>query len=171
RIGLSFVAPGSIVGMDGDNDVELDVSMYGVGLIDVQAHVLNAGVRARYRICSTPIDRDTIHVYGLANMQATDDPEFTAEVSELFFEALTTDFAKDFDIWENKVYRPRPALSAADGPIGAYRRWSRQFYPADWQAEERPAAAREQRAAPELEPARPWVRGRAVDALHSVRGL
>lgn len=170
RIGLSFVAPGSIVGMDGDNDVELDVTMVGVGEIQVQAHVLNADVRARYRICSTPIDRDTIHVYGIANMQQTDDPEFTAEVSELFFEALTTDFAKDFDIWENKVYRPRPALSAADGPIGAYRRWSRQFYPDSWHADGRtkggPPIERE------VEPMRAAsVRGRAVDALHSVQGL
>ncbi|MCX4240561.1 Rieske 2Fe-2S domain-containing protein [Paraliomyxa miuraensis] len=173
RIGLRFVAPGSIVGMDGDNDVELDVTMVGVGQIQVQAHVLNADVRARYRICSTPIDRDTIHVYGIANMMQTGDPEFDEEVSELFFEALTSDFAKDFDIWENKVYRPRPALSAADGPIGAYRRWSRQFYPASWQADGR---APEPAAGVVESPAEPSarassMRGRAVDALHSVQGL
>ncbi len=128
RIGLYFLAPGSIIGMEGDNDVELDVTMVGVGIIEVQTHVTNAGVHARYRICSTPIDHERIHIYGIANMQRTGDAEFDEEVAELFFEALTRDFVKDFDIWENKLYRARPALSGADGPVGAYRRWAKQFY-------------------------------------------
>lgn len=169
RIGLAFVAPGSIIGMDGDNDVELDVAMYGVGLIQVEANVLNAGVRARYRISSTPIDRERIHIYGVANMEHTGDPALTQEVAGLFFEALTRDFVKDFDIWENKVYRPRPALSGADGPIGAYRRWSRQFYPA-------PSRGEREAAGPSPAPApaaslRGAVRARASEALLSVRGL
>ncbi len=179
RIGLSFVAPGSIIGMDGDNDVELEVGMYGVGLIQVEAHVTNAGVHARYRISSTPIDRERIHIFGIANMQATGDPEFTQEVAGLFFEALTRDFVKDFDIWENKVYRPRPALSAADGPIGAYRRWARQFYPqelrggAEHEGAERPrtGAGAAAGAGAEREGVRAAVRRRATEALLPVRGL
>jgi len=173
RIGLYFLAPGSIIGMDGENDVELEVAMYGVGLIQVEADVTNAGVQARYRICSTPIDRERIHVFGVANMKHTGDPELTQEVAGLFFEALTRDFVKDFDIWENKVYRPRPALSAADGPIGAYRRWSRQFYPAqeqDTSAADRAARPRTA-GATELEGPRASVRSRAAEALLSVRGL
>lgn len=43
-------------------------------------------------------------------------------------QAFVEDFAKDFPIWENKAYVPRPRLSAADGPVGVYRRWTRQFY-------------------------------------------
>lgn len=164
KIGLYFLASGEIIGMDGLNDVELDVTMYGLGIISVQAHVTNAGVRARYRICSTPIDDGRIHIYGIANMLATDDPEYTEEVAGLFFEALTNDFVKDFPIWENKVYRDRPALSGADGPIGAYRRFSKQFYPKAGTRPrdvERPAAARDE--------AVPSSRPREV--LHSVRGL
>lgn len=171
KIGLYFLAPGSIIGMDGENDVELDVVMFGVGLIQVHANVTNAGVQARYRICSTPVDRERIHIYGIANMKETGDPEFTEEVAGLFFEALTRDFVKDFDIWENKVYRPRPALSGADGPIGAYRRWSKQFYPEHDRAQQ-PSGSRA-RVTPSdgREAATESVRGRAVDALHSVRGL
>jgi nitrite reductase/ring-hydroxylating ferredoxin subunit/putative sterol carrier protein len=173
RIGLYFLAPGSIIGMDGDNDVELEVAMYGVGLIQVEANVTNAGVQARYRISSTPIDRERIHIFGVANMKQTGDPEFTKEVAGLFFEALTRDFVKDFDIWENKVYRPRPALSAADGPIGAYRRWSRQFYPAQEQqrAEPRGRAEGGAIAAAEPEGLLGAVRGRATEALVGVRSL
>lgn len=174
RIGLYFLAPGSIIGMDGDNDVELEVAMYGVGLIQVEANVTNAGVQARYRISSTPIDRERIHIFGVANMKETGDPEFTKEVAGLFFEALTRDFVKDFDIWENKVYRPRPALSAADGPIGAYRRWSKQFYPALEQPRAEAPRGRAEgstAAAAEHEGLLGTVRGRATEALLGVRGL
>ena len=39
------------------------------------------------------------------------------------------DVAQDIPIWQNKVHLPRPALADGDGPIGAYRKWTRQFYP------------------------------------------
>lgn len=34
----------------------------------------------------------------------------------------------DIEIWENKVYRRKPMLSRADGPVARMRRWYRQFY-------------------------------------------
>lgn len=36
---------------------------------------------------------------------------------------------QDVAIWENKIYRPHPALSGADGPIFRMRQWYRQFLP------------------------------------------
>ena len=35
---------------------------------------------------------------------------------------------QDVPIWENKLYRPRPRLSDADGPIMPFRKWAQQFY-------------------------------------------
>ena len=35
----------------------------------------------------------------------------------------------DIAIWETKVYRKKPMLSRADGPVARMRRWYRQFYP------------------------------------------
>ncbi|MEZ4380485.1 MAG: Rieske 2Fe-2S domain-containing protein [Nannocystaceae bacterium] len=128
NIGLAFWAPGEIVGVEGENFVELDVWMHGLGLIYVTARVEEANLTARYRICSTPIDREQIDIFGVVNVKEDGDPEYIAEVAELFFEALKSDFVKDFPIWENKVYRGRPVLSGADGPIGTYRRWARQFH-------------------------------------------
>ncbi len=127
-VDLAFVASGEIVGMEGDNDVELDIMMFGLGVIQVTSRILNAGLLARYRVCCTPVDSQTIDIYGLSGVRYGDDRAFTDEVSNLFFEAFTKDFIKDFPIWENKLYRGRPALSGADGPIGLYRRWARQFY-------------------------------------------
>ncbi|MGB1015118.1 MAG: SCP2 sterol-binding domain-containing protein, partial [Nannocystaceae bacterium] len=128
ELSLAFLAPGELVGMEGDNDVQLDIEMYGLGQIQVTSHVLNAGITARYWVNSTPIDRENIDIHGVVSVQYGDDRAFTEEVAELFFEAFTTDFVKDFPIWENKLYRHRPVLSAADGPIGMYRKWAKQFY-------------------------------------------
>jgi hypothetical protein len=37
----------------------------------------------------------------------------------------------DFPIWEHKRYRAKPPLCEADGPLGAFRAWARQFYSED----------------------------------------
>lgn len=36
---------------------------------------------------------------------------------------------RDVTIWENKIYREKPALAASDGPVYRMRRWYRQFLP------------------------------------------
>lgn len=35
---------------------------------------------------------------------------------------------RDVEIWENKVYRKKPLLTKSDGPVHRMRRWYRQFY-------------------------------------------
>jgi hypothetical protein len=53
----------------------------------------------------------------------------TKLVQALFMKGFENDINQDFDIWENKGYVTRPAIAKADGPIGQYRRYCRQFYP------------------------------------------
>jgi nitrite reductase/ring-hydroxylating ferredoxin subunit len=43
---------------------------------------------------------------------------------------IVGDVRQDFDIWQNKKYVQPPLLVGGDGPIGPYRRYCRQFYPA-----------------------------------------
>ena len=43
---------------------------------------------------------------------------------------FAADVQQDFAVWRHKRYLPQPVLATGDGPIGAYRRWTRQFYPA-----------------------------------------
>ena len=127
---LEFIAPGDAIDMPGeDNDVQLDVILHGLGRIVARTHVKNRGVRAQQAIYCTPIDGERMALRGVVTTQATPDPEFTEELSELFYEAFVVDFAKDFPIWENKRFVAMPVLSPTDGPIGVYRRWTRQFYP------------------------------------------
>ncbi|MEU1778500.1 MULTISPECIES: aromatic ring-hydroxylating oxygenase subunit alpha [Streptomyces] len=39
------------------------------------------------------------------------------------------DAQTDLPIWHHKAYLPHPGLNDADGPIGPFRHWARQFYP------------------------------------------
>jgi phenylpropionate dioxygenase-like ring-hydroxylating dioxygenase large terminal subunit len=41
------------------------------------------------------------------------------------------DVEQDRAIWENRRHLERPGLVKGDGPIPAFRRWTRQFYPAE----------------------------------------
>jgi hypothetical protein len=41
---------------------------------------------------------------------------------------VTRQLEQDIPIWEHKVYFDRPVLCDGDGPIGLFRKWSRQFY-------------------------------------------
>ena len=127
---LEFTAPGDLIGMPGqDNDVQLDVILHGLGRIVARTHVRNVDVRARQAIYCTPVDGERMDLRGVVNTAIQADPDMTASLSELFFESFVEDFQKDFHIWENKRYVERPLLSAADGPVSLYRRWTRQFYP------------------------------------------
>jgi nitrite reductase/ring-hydroxylating ferredoxin subunit len=130
-IALNLHADGAIVGMPGMiNDVVLDVTLHGLGHMVVQTDVRNVGIRARQRIYCTPIDGERTDVRGVVNLIKLADPATTEQVAELFYQAYIVDFAQDFPVWENKVYRDKPLLSNADGPFMPYRKWARQFYPA-----------------------------------------
>jgi nitrite reductase/ring-hydroxylating ferredoxin subunit len=129
NIAIRLTADGAIVGMPGTiNDVTLDVTAHGLGDLMVAAEVHNAGIHARQRILCTPIDDERTDIRGVVGVQDLGDPELTEQVGELFYQAYVTDFAMDFPVWENKVYRERPVLSSADGPFMVYRKWARQFY-------------------------------------------
>jgi phenylpropionate dioxygenase-like ring-hydroxylating dioxygenase large terminal subunit/putative sterol carrier protein len=128
-VDLEFEAPGSVVDMPNTwNDVALHVTLHGLGHLIVETHVRNVDVFAMQRIYCTPIDEHSIDLRGVVHVKPTDDPVFSQELAQVFYRAYVEDFARDFPIWENKRYEPRPTLARGDGPIGVYRRWSAQFY-------------------------------------------
>ncbi len=79
-------------------------------------------------ITQTPVDDELTDITIHFSMKALDDPEATAAVAALHDEVTNLQFTQDVPIWEHKVYRERPPLTAADGPVHEYRRWFRQFY-------------------------------------------
>lgn len=127
---VGFVSSGDVVDMpDIDNSVEIDTTMHGLGHMVVLTRVANLEIRARQRIYCTPIDARHMHMRGIVDAFHTSDAAFSDYLAEMFFKAFQIKFGHDFPIWENKAYVDRPLLSAADGPIGPFRRWAKQFYP------------------------------------------
>lgn len=49
-------------------------------------------------------------------------------MAQSWAQGFIDDYADDIPIWENKVFRDKPALSDADGPFARYRKWFAQFY-------------------------------------------
>nr|WP_263429291.1 SCP2 sterol-binding domain-containing protein [Nannocystis pusilla] len=129
RVVLHMEASGAPIDMpDEFNDVQLDVKLHGIGQIVSQTTVLTSEMRTRQRIYPTPIDEDTIAIFGVSNIRQMPDEGYTREIEDIFYKAFLADFPKDFPIWENKAYLDKPMLAGGDGPIGRYRRWCRQFY-------------------------------------------
>ncbi len=129
RVVLNLLATGAAIQMPEEvNEVELDVTLHGLGQIVSRTHVVTAGLRTRQRIHPTPIGPDSIAIFAVANTWEMPDPDYTAEIDQIFWDAFVEDFAKDFPIWGNKVWLEKPLLAGGDGPIGRYRKWCRQFY-------------------------------------------
>jgi nitrite reductase/ring-hydroxylating ferredoxin subunit/putative sterol carrier protein len=161
RILLHLVATGAPIQMPEEiNDVELDVTLHGLGILISCTHVITAGLRTRQRIYPTPVDHERVAIFAINNVMEMPDPGYTREIDDIFWTAFLVDFPRDFPIWESKAYLERPLLAAGDGPIGRYRKWARQFYQA-------PQAAPEPVAAPEgknaIDRVSEWVRALAKD--------
>ncbi|HXU81530.1 MAG TPA: hypothetical protein VN914_09035 [Polyangia bacterium] len=52
----------------------------------------------------------------------------TRLLAALAFREFRRDVEQDLIIWNNKRHITPPALALGDGPVGAYRKWARQFY-------------------------------------------
>jgi 3-Ketosteroid 9alpha-hydroxylase C-terminal domain len=79
-------------------------------------------------ITQTPVDDEITEITLHFSMVALEDEAATESIAKLNDEVTNAQFTQDVPIWENKIYRERPPLTAVDGPITHYRRWFRQFY-------------------------------------------
>jgi phenylpropionate dioxygenase-like ring-hydroxylating dioxygenase large terminal subunit len=83
----------------------------------------------------TPIDAETTHIqFGIIGKKDGRSEEETRQLLRAYMDDQALAIQQDFEIWEHKRFRPRPALCDGDGPIGEFRRWARQFYTEDWAA-------------------------------------
>jgi nitrite reductase/ring-hydroxylating ferredoxin subunit len=127
RLGLAFGA-------------EFDVHVHGLGYSLVEVDVLSHGFRMRQFVFSTPTTPGRIEL--LLGVSVAE--RFAGRIGGLLPRRLAAsalarsilfpfamDVGQDCRIWEHKRYLPHPALADGDGPIGAYRRWARQFYDTD----------------------------------------
>jgi nitrite reductase/ring-hydroxylating ferredoxin subunit len=104
---------------------------YGLGLSVSRSF---GAARHTFLTARTPIDETTLEVRFsmLTAAGAPYDPQLARKGADY----TAAEFEKDIPIWENKVYLPAPLLCKGDGPIGRFRMWARQFFPADDAAQE-----------------------------------
>jgi len=103
-------------------NVLVDVNQVGPGIVRLHLHTAIGDVWVFEYVTphksSTQIVEHTMYC-------ATTVPR---ALGKIFLWALEAQFQRDAPIWETKKYLPKPAISKADGPIIAFRRWYSQFY-------------------------------------------
>lgn len=127
-------------------DIKSDIStithVHGLGYSLVEFHESNIGFDARMWVLATPIDGEFIEVTLATQVQKIRKPgRFIAGMGFLplglrqrlmgrFMLSEERRFVlQDVTIWERKRFQSPPRLCRADGPIGKYRLYCRQFYP------------------------------------------
>jgi nitrite reductase/ring-hydroxylating ferredoxin subunit len=76
----------------------------------------------------TPIDDEYVDVRFAFTVKKLPSGDATSTVGAAFIREIERQLGQDIPIWENKVYVNPPLLVDGDGPIGIFRRWTRQFY-------------------------------------------
>lgn len=102
------------------------VETWGLGLSQVRYRGLFSVV---FQIGQTPVDEAHTRLSFSILTRARDrnHPEVAEALRRYVADNVRT-LEQDFPIWENKLYRDRPLLCEADGPIHEFRRWAAQFY-------------------------------------------
>lgn len=107
------------------------------GTLDITCHALGCVVnRARIRdgisldYCVVfyflPIDGERVAVHSYYSIRRKG--IWTRPLLHMAMRDGSYTIDQDVPIWENKLYRPRPLLSDADGPILQFRKWAAQFH-------------------------------------------
>jgi hypothetical protein len=108
---------------------KFEVEVHGLGYSLVRVHVERFGVHFQMLILSTPIDEEHVHVRMGMSMKRWGARSLSLLIREIASIRLEYEVSQDAPIWEAKRYVERPLLAEGDGPIAAYRRYCKQFYP------------------------------------------
>jgi nitrite reductase/ring-hydroxylating ferredoxin subunit len=75
-----------------------------------------------------PIDFEHIQNHKGYMVSRAEGEQKAARVGGAFVKELRRQMDEDIEIFEHKIWQPKPALVPEDGPIGAFRAWAKQFY-------------------------------------------
>ncbi len=121
----------STFGMKGHILAPAQTTKVGLGMLLVSQTIEQHGRTIDFRTIGTftPIDEDHVHIRARHTVKRMDIPGLAWFVMRNYCKTFKATVEQDIPIWENKVYRQRPPLSEADGPILRFRAWAQQFYP------------------------------------------
>ena len=118
----------SATGMEtsrGHVDGSVESMSYGFGFSTVRFK----GVVDTLLVSSvTPIDGENVDVRFNFAVKRLGGADITRGVGAAFIGEVSRQLEQDIPIWEHKTQWERPVLCDGDGPIGLFRKWSRQFY-------------------------------------------
>lgn len=116
--------------------IEFEVRAFGLGYSLVETQIPALDLELRQLVFATPTDGERVDLRIAVAAREPRLPKLprrliTELVQRFLLRSYIDDVSADLEIWEHKRYVHPPRLSAVDGPIGVYRRWARQFDPAD----------------------------------------
>jgi nitrite reductase/ring-hydroxylating ferredoxin subunit len=76
---------------------------------------------------ATPVDVEHVALRHSFFVRVAEQPGTASNVSKALVAEIIRQVDEDVPIWEHKIYRPKPLLSAGERPMAALRHWSRQF--------------------------------------------
>jgi phenylpropionate dioxygenase-like ring-hydroxylating dioxygenase large terminal subunit len=122
---------------------EFDIHVHGLGFSFVEVRVLGTGLHTQHFVSATPVDAERCEMRVAMRMARALEPSrlhaalgllppalARSLVARGAFHGFLGDIQQDVRIWEHKRYVDPPALAEGDGPVGRFRQWARQFYPA-----------------------------------------
>ncbi len=111
----------------GGVDGQIESNSWGFGLGTVRF----TGLVETFLISTTtPVDAESVEIHFQFMVRKVGGADVTKGVGKAFIDEISRQLEQDIPIWENKVWVRPPVLAEGDGPIGVYRRWVKQFFPA-----------------------------------------
>lgn len=123
-------------------EVSATANLHGLGYSYVEIHEKTIDMHARLWVLPTPIDGEYINLVLASQLREIRKPRRFISglgflpsklrqrlMNQVLLAQQKSDVLQDVVIWERKRFRTPPRLCKADGPIGLYRRYCRQFYP------------------------------------------
>jgi len=108
--------------------VEYDVMVWGLGYSHVRVELPQLSTHLRVWILPTPVDEENVDLIVALAVEPGFGP--MPEIMRYFGHRIVCkEVDQDLDIWTYKKFVDPPRLAKGDGPVVAYRRWARQFYP------------------------------------------
>ncbi len=140
---FDFKAQQRIAGLwDMMSDVSSVTQVHGLGYSFVEVHEKMIGMDARLWVLVTPVNGTHVEMTLVSQVREIHKPQHFITglgfvpmklrhrlMNLIVLQQEKRYVMQDVVIWERKQYRPTPRLCRADGPIGKYRRYCRQFYP------------------------------------------
>jgi nitrite reductase/ring-hydroxylating ferredoxin subunit len=108
--------------------VDYAVKVWGLGYSQVDVRI--DPLRLVFRIWVLPVPRDDEHidlVIGASTRKGRG--PLSALARRIALRIVCQEIEEDLDVWTHKAFVEEPPLAKGDGPIAAYRRYVKKFYP------------------------------------------